>query len=106
MSAIPLIIPMVMLGNIILVVSVGIIRKKSTKDLALIISMCCGSVLKAAFMGCIIALYLIPNMLPEKLLPKMGIFQTTFSVTQLITALIGSALAYVIYLPLKKVLAK
>ena len=34
------------------------------------------------------------------------LFQTTFSVTQLITAVIGSVLAFIIWIPLKKVIAE
>ena len=104
MSAIPVIIPAVMLGNIIMAAAIGFVRKKTSKNFSLLISMAAGSILKALFMGTVIALFLIPAFLPEKMLPKMTVFQTTFSVTQLITALIGSALAYIIWLPLKKVL--
>ena len=34
----------------------------------------------------------------------MVVFQTMFSVTQLITALIGSVYAFILWIPLKKVL--
>jgi uncharacterized membrane protein YeaQ/YmgE (transglycosylase-associated protein family) len=44
--------------------------------------------------------------LPEAMVPKMAVFQTTFSVTQLITAVIGSVLAFIIWIPLKKVIAE
>ena len=45
-------------------------------------------------------------LIPEAMVPKMAVFQTTFSVTQLITAAIGSVLAFVIWIPLKKVIAE
>ena len=102
MSAIPLIIPCVMIGNIILVVTIAVFIKKSNKKYILPISMIVGGILKSLFMGVVIALVIIPNMLPEKMLGMMGVFQTTFSVTQLITALIGSVYAYVIWIPVKK----
>ena len=41
---------------------------------------------------------------PEALPAVLATARTTFSVTQLITALIGSVLSYVIWLPLKKYL--
>ena len=34
---------------------------------------------------------------------KMAVFQTTFSVTQLVTSLIGSVYAFILWIPLKKV---
>ena len=89
MSAIPAIIPCVMIGNIILVVAVSLIAKKIKGNAGLIAGMAAGSIVKALFMGVVIA-----------------VFQTTFSVTQLITAAIGSVLAFVIWIPLKKVIAE
>ena len=102
MAAIPLIIPGVMLGNVILVTVVYLLKDKIKKPAGLSLSILLGGVLKALFMGIVISLIIIPLLLPEKMLPKMSVFQMTFSVTQLITALIGGVLAYVIYLPLKK----
>lgn len=104
MSAIPVIIPCVMAGNILLVVAVALLKDKPNKSIGFWLSMITGSVAKALFMGIVIALIIIPSLLPEAMLPKMSVFQTTFSVTQLITAFIGSALAYIIWLPLKKYL--
>lgn len=106
MAAIPAIIPCVMIGNIILVVGVGMLSKRMKGNTGLIAGMAAGSVLKALFMGIVIALILIPNLIPAKMVPKMGIFQTTFSVTQLITAVIGSIYAFIIWIPLKKVMAE
>lgn len=37
---------------------------------------------------------------------KMSVFQATFSVTQLVTALIGSVYAFIIRIPLKKILGE
>ena len=103
MAAIPAIIPCVMAGNIILVLSVGLITKKLKGNGGLIAGMAAGSVLKALFMGVVIALVLIPNLIPVKMEKMMGVFQTTFSVTQLITAVIGSVYAFILWLPLKKI---
>ena len=46
---------------------------------------------------------LLPNMLPENLLPKLDVFEAMFSVTQLHTALIGSFYVYIIWNIYKKV---
>ena len=106
MSAIPAIIPCVMVGNIILVLAVGMISKKIQGNGGLITGMAAGSVLKALFMGVVIAWMLIPSLIPAAMEAKMAVFQTTFSITQLITALIGSVYAFIIWIPLKKVMAK
>ena len=105
MAAIPAIIPCVMIGNVILVLGVGLIMKKVKGNGGLIAGMAAGSVLKALFMGVVISLILIPNLIPEAMAPKMGVFQMTFSLTQLITAVIGSVYAFIIWIPLKKVMA-
>lgn len=105
MAAIPAIIPCVMIGNAILVLGVGLIVKKVKGNGGLIAGMAAGSVLKALFMGVVISLILIPNLIPEAMVPKMGVFQMTFSLTQLITAVIGSVYAFIIWIPLKKVMA-
>ena len=63
-----------------------------------------GSLLKAGFMTLTISygvLTIVP--LPEKLQAMLPVLQTTYSLTQLITALIGTAYACVIWLALRKV---
>ena len=102
MSAIPLIIPCVMVGNIILVLCVFFLHKCFGKKLGFPVSMLVGVVLKALFMGLVIALWVIPAFIPEKMAAKTSVFQTTFSVTQLITGLIGAVLAYIIFIPISK----
>ena len=106
MSAIPLIIPCVMIGNIILVVCVALLKEKPNSRIGQPLSMVIGSVAKALFMGMVISMVIIPTMLPEKMEPMMKVFQTTFSITQLITALIGSVFAFLIMIPLKKVIKR
>lgn len=91
--------------GLILAVVVRLITRKVKGNGGLIAGMAAGSVLKALFMGIVISLILIPALLPEAMLPNMAVFQTTFSVTQLITSLIGSVYAYIIWIPLKKVMA-
>lgn len=106
MAAIPLIIPCVMIGNIILTACVYFFKKKVKKNYSLPLSLLVGSLFKAAFMGAVISSFIIPMLLPEAMAAKKAVFQTTFSVTQLITSLIGSTLALVIYIPLKKIIAR
>lgn len=102
MAAIPSILPMIIIGNIILVVFVWLFYNKLHFSNHLYAGMAVGSVLKAIFMGITIALILLPlfgsNFPPQKL----AIIKYTFSISQLITACIGSIYAAVIWGPLKK----
>ncbi|MCR4933874.1 MAG: ECF transporter S component [Lachnospiraceae bacterium] len=108
MKMVPLIIPAIMIGNIILCVATYTIYKrvKINHALSLPIGMVTGCVLKAAFMGGVISNCLlvytkaVQNLKPEALAAA----KVTFSGTQLITALIGSAIAYVIWLSAGKYL--
>ncbi len=113
MAAIPLMFPAVMAGNAVLAVTVWYFQNKLSFKGKLPAGLIAGSVLKAIFMGVVIVLIILPvfgNNIAAKLpnpdaLPKaLATAKVTFSITQLTTALIGSALAYVIWLPLKKYL--
>lgn len=99
MMVVPAIIPFIMLGNVVLVVSTHFILKKDLdtmnldgiNSLKLIIKAVLCSLLKAVFMGLTISLWLLPTFVPEQspLRQKMPVFQYTFSVVQFITACIG-----------------
>lgn len=102
MAAIPVMFPCIMIGNIILVGAVALLRKKCGKTAGLPISIVVGAALKALFMGIVISLIILPNMLPSKMQPMMHILQLQFSVTQLITALIGGVYAIIIFAVLRK----
>ncbi|MDD6339657.1 MAG: ECF transporter S component [Butyrivibrio sp.] len=104
-SVIPAIMPCIMGGNLILVWATAVFFGKIRKNYGVIIGITVGSVLKALFMGGVISLILIPNLLPAKMLPKKAVFQFTFSGVQLITAAIGSFFAFNIWLVVKKVFA-
>ena len=113
MSAIPLMFPAVMAGNAVLAVTVWYFQKKTSFKWRLPAGLIASSVLKAVFMGIVIVLIILPifgdNIAsklpkPEALPMVLATAKVTFSVTQLTTALIGSALAYVIWMPLKKYL--
>ena len=73
MAAIPAMFPCIIIGNAILVLAV-----------------------KALFMGILISLIILPNMLPVKMQPMLHVLQLQFSVTQLITALIGGVYTIII----------
>lgn len=113
MAAIPLMFPAIMAGNAVLAVTVWYFQEKTSFKWHLPAGLVAGSVLKAIFMGVVIVLIILPifgdNIAsklpkPEALPMVLATAKVTFSITQLTTALIGSALAYVIWLPLKKYL--
>lgn len=113
MAAIPLMFPVVMAGNAILAASVWYFQEKRFFSLHLPTGLVVGSILKAVFMGVVVVLIILPiwgsnvaSKLPKpEILPRvLAAARVTFSVTQLITALIGSVLAYIIWIPLKNYL--
>ena len=113
MAAIPLMFPAVMAGNAVLAITVWYFQEKTSFKWRLPAGLIAGSVLKAIFMGVVIVLIILPifgdNLAlklpkPEALPMVLATAKVTFSITQLTTALIGSALAYVIWMPLKKYL--
>lgn len=102
MAAIPAMFPCIMIGNILLAVAVGLLRKKFGKTAGLPVSIVIGAVLKAAFMGILISLIVLPAFLPAKMQPMMHALQLQFSLTQLITAIIGGVYAVIIAAVLNK----
>ena len=111
MTAVPGIIPLIMLGNVVLVVMVHFFVKPAVKDAKIpvsvrsVIGAILSSVAKGAVMGLTISLWLLPTFIPEAspLRDKMPVFQKMFSITQLITALIGFVYFFIVWIPLKKV---
>lgn len=110
-AAIPLLIPVIMLGNAIFVTAVWLGQKKGV-DMKYV-GMGAGCILKAAFMWIMTSFVLFPifgqnvaSRLPKpEALPKvLETAKITFSVTQLITAAIGCVLAVIIMIPLKSYL--
>lgn len=111
MMIVPGIIPFIMLGNVVLVVSTHFILQKDLdtmnldgiNSLKIIIKAVLCSLLKAVFMGLTISLWLLPTFVPEQspLRQKMPVFQYTFSVVQFITALIGFIYFVIIFVALK-----
>lgn len=111
MAAIPLMFPVVMAGNAVLAFCVWYFQEKKSFSWRLPAGLLSGSILKAVFMGVIVVLILLPAFgsniaaklsKPEVLPMVLAAARITFSITQLVTALIGSVLAYVIWIPLKK----
>ena len=111
MTAIPGIIPLIMLGNAVLVVMVYLLFKPSVSTESLIrprpvaAAFLCATA-KGVVMGLTIALWLLPSFIPETspLRAKLPVFQMTFSVTQFVTALIGFLYFFIVWTPLKKAL--
>ncbi len=105
MSAIPMIVPCVMAGNAILAVSVWVSIRKKLCTRNLLLGTLFGAILKAAFMGGTISLLLLSLLGPATGLPApaLAAARVTFSLTQLITALLGGALSVLIMPTLRRV---
>lgn len=107
MAAVPAMFPCIMLGNIMMVLAVAFLSKKCIGSkkrwmVSLPISIVAGAVSKAAVMGVLISLIVLPNFLPEAMLPKLPYLQLQFSVVQLVTALIGGVYAVIIIAALRR----
>ncbi len=106
MAAVPMIMPMIMIGNAILVFFTWLfasrIHKPNKEIIRIAIGGVVGAVVKAAFMWVTISKWLLPAYLPEAMTKKLPILQAQFSTTQLITALIGTALTMIIWPALRK----
>ncbi len=114
MNVVPGIIPLIMLGNIVLVVMVHFLFKPAISgegffiNVRSVIMAILSALAKGCFMGLTIALWLLPTFIPEAspIREKMPVFQTSFSITQFITALIGFVYFFIVWKPLKSVLYK
>ena len=103
MKVVPAIMPLVMLGNLVIVWVVWVFVRKSKKHLNLLLGGIAGSVAKAAVMALTISYGVLSVVtLPEPMQAKLPVLRATYSVTQLITAVIGVAYALVIWAALKK----
>ena len=103
MKVVPAIMPLVMAGNLVLVVVFWLFVRKKKDLLKFIAGGIVGSVAKGAFMALTISYGVLATVtLPEAMQPMLPKLQLTYSVTQLVTALIGLAYALVIWAALKK----
>ena len=102
MAAISAVFPCLMIGKIIFVGCVGLLCKKCGKAAGFPVSIAIGAILKAVFMGIAIALIILPTFLPAPMHKMLPVLQLQFSVTQLITAVIGGVYAVIIAAVLKK----
>ena len=106
MTAVPGIIPLIMLGNIVLALGVHFLMRKRIREggkagggiISYSMAVVC-SALKGAVMGLTISLWLLPTFIPAQspLYAKLPVFQTTFSLFQFITALIGFVYVFIIW---------
>ncbi len=111
-AAVPLILPLTMAGNALLVCAAAY-AKPGKFPLAVLLII--GSIIKAAFLCITIVWIVLPaygpgiaDRLPNSnALPAvLAAARITFSLTQLLTALAGSLIAWMVWLPLQKYLSK
>ena len=102
-SAMPTVMVCIMGGNLVLVAFAWLVKNKKQKWL-LPAGLAVGSVVKAGFMWLTIVQLVLPLLGPGSGLPEKALLmaRTTFSVTQLICGLIGSALAYAVWMLIGK----
>lgn len=110
MNAVPGIIPLIMIGNVVLVLMVHFLFKPAINNKPFInvrsvIMAVLSCLAKGCVMGLTISLWLLPTFIPEAspLREKMPVFQTMFSLTQFITAIIGFVYFFIVWKPISKV---
>ena len=114
MMAVPGIIPLIMAGNAVLAIATNFLLKKDIKngkglrDIKSYVKTVICAACKGLFMGLTISLWLLPTFIPAEspLMKKLPVFQTTFSVTQFVTACIGFVYAFIIWAVLSKRLGR
>lgn len=113
MAAIPLMFPVIMIGNMLLVLAIWTFYKKKRQIKNLYFGMFLGCTVKTLFMWIMTSFVLFPLMGSQlkSFIPKPEIYKTllasakvTFSITQFITAVAGCVLAVIIMVPLRKYL--
>ncbi|MCR5278416.1 MAG: ECF transporter S component [Lachnospiraceae bacterium] len=112
MTVVPGIIGFIMGGNIVLAVAVALLVKPGfttekrpyCKPMLWLFALI-SALAKGLFMGATISLWLLPTFIPAEspLMNKLPVFQTTFSLYQFLTALIGMVYVFILYPVLKKV---
>ena len=106
MMMLPQMFPVVMIGNALLVFSVHFFYRRRQESGPLIAGMAVGSILKFLFLWAMVSLVVIP-FFGAQLKDAVKVTLTAmFSFNQLITAAIGSVVAYLIWVPLRKALSR
>ena len=97
MQLVPQMVLIVILGNLFIVIIPWLLRKKHQ-----LIGIASGAVLKAAFLWCSVSLLIIPFFGGQLKEPQKVMLTAMFSYNQLITAIIGGVIAYLLMLRLNK----
>lgn len=96
-AAVPMILPCIMIGNIVIVIFAWAVRCKKLELNLLPISLVAGSFAKWGVMTLLIVKWVLPTF-GTNLAPKArAMAATTYSTTQLYAALVGTALACIIW---------
>ena len=111
MMAVPGILPLIMLGNAVLVITFHFLMEKDFKKgtgalknpVNYVKAVLCAAA-KGVFMGLTISLWLLPTFIPAEspLRGKMSVFQTTFSLYQFLTACIGFVYVFILWAVLRR----
>lgn len=104
-AAVPLILPFIMLGNIVYIIFAYLVRGRKNELNILPISLIAGSVLKYGVMTLAIVKWVLPQFGEELKAPIKAAATIQFSTSQLIAALIGTALACMLW-PVLKMIVK
>ena len=104
MATLPILLPLIMLGNAILVIFSYFFNNKIKFAFHLPLGLLLGSITKALVMGILAYYVILPYLGTELPDPMKKMATTTFTIIQLPTALMGSLLAFLIWVPIKSYL--
>lgn len=100
-------IPVIMLGNLIYVFAVWFAtRKNDHADAPLAFGLIIGSVVKWLVMWALVAWVVVPTFAANLKPPMVAALHTTYSVVQIGAAIIGSLLAFLVWIPARKAIHK
>ncbi len=99
-------VPVIMLGNILMILPLYFMKKKDyTPDFKMALAMVIGSVIKWLVMLALL-LWVVFPLFPNLPAPMVAAATNVYTVVQIGAALIGSVLAFLVWIPLKKALKK
>lgn len=105
-SAVPWILPCIMIGNAVLVLFAWFVRGKKLELNLMPISLVAGSIAKAGVMSLLIVNWVLPHFGGSLSAKMMTAAKVTYSSTQLIAGLLGTFLACIVWPVLKLALKK
>lgn len=96
-QAVPQMLPLIMLGNVVIALCAGLLREKKRLPLGLTFGLALGAVLKPLTLFLGVRFVILPYFAAGLPAPMKTMLTAMFSVNQLVTAAVGSVVAFGVY---------